>query len=93
MIGWILPPCTAMQTGRLMCSSARMYRNMLKTIARQWLNYGVSLNRAGGIVMVPIHLTLKKVREYSPKTSASERWKYFGEGDHVRVVLTRRVCG
>ena len=38
-----------------------------------------------GIVMVPIHLTLKKVREDSPKTSASERWKYFGQGDHVRV--------
>jgi SAM-dependent methyltransferase len=38
-----------------------------------------------GIVMVPINLSFKEIREDSSKTSVEERWRHFGQGDHVRV--------
>jgi len=38
-----------------------------------------------GIAMAPINLALKTVREDPSKTTEEERWKYFGQGDHVRV--------
>jgi SAM-dependent methyltransferase len=37
-----------------------------------------------GIAMVPISTALKEDREHPVKTEA-ERWKYFGQGDHVRL--------
>jgi SAM-dependent methyltransferase len=38
-----------------------------------------------GIVMVPIVLSLSKTH-YDPKiTLEADRWKYFGQGDHVRA--------
>lgn len=37
-----------------------------------------------GIVMVPIHKTLSRVREHKAQAEI-ERWRYFGQGDHVRV--------
>ena len=38
-----------------------------------------------GIAMVPISLTLQEIREDATKTTPAERWKYFGQGDHVRL--------
>lgn len=38
-----------------------------------------------GIVMVPISLSLAENREDPSKKTVAERWKYFGQGDHVRV--------
>jgi SAM-dependent methyltransferase len=38
-----------------------------------------------GIAMVPIHSGLKEIREDFTKVSPEERWKHFGQGDHVRV--------
>jgi SAM-dependent methyltransferase len=38
-----------------------------------------------GIVMVPIVTAFTDIREDSTKTSMHERWKYFGQGDHVRL--------
>jgi SAM-dependent methyltransferase len=38
-----------------------------------------------GIAMVPINLSLKEIREDPSKTTVEERWRYFGQGDHVRV--------
>jgi SAM-dependent methyltransferase len=38
-----------------------------------------------GIAMVPILLTLHEIREDPTKTTPAERWKYFGQGDHVRL--------
>ena len=38
-----------------------------------------------GILMVPIVLTLSDVYEDASIESASERWKYFGQGDHLRI--------
>jgi len=37
-----------------------------------------------GIVMVPIHTSLDGVREHPVSTDA-DRWKYFGQNDHVRL--------
>ncbi|HEX5220148.1 MAG TPA: methyltransferase domain-containing protein [Verrucomicrobiae bacterium] len=37
-----------------------------------------------GIAMVPISTVLKGISEHPVKTAA-ERWKYFGQGDHVRL--------
>jgi SAM-dependent methyltransferase len=48
-----------------------------------------------GIAMVPILLTLHEIREDPTKTTSAERWKYFGQGDHVRLYsrdgFTRRL--
>jgi SAM-dependent methyltransferase len=38
-----------------------------------------------GIVMVPISHALEAIREDSSKTTEAERWRYFGQGDHVRI--------
>ena len=38
-----------------------------------------------GITMVPIILIKDEILEDFTKTKESERWKYFGQGDHVRV--------
>jgi SAM-dependent methyltransferase len=38
-----------------------------------------------GIVMVPISLILKEIREEPTKTSREERLKFFGQEDHARV--------
>jgi len=38
-----------------------------------------------GIAMVPINLTFKEIRENAAYATDEERWKYFGQGDHVRV--------
>lgn len=44
------------------------------------------LNKDGfAIIVVPINLGLKEDFEDSTKTSESDRWKYFGQNDHVRV--------
>jgi SAM-dependent methyltransferase len=37
-----------------------------------------------GITMVPINLELKETMEDPTKTSIGDRWKYFGQDDHVR---------
>jgi len=37
-----------------------------------------------GIAMVPINLTVKEMREDPSIVSESERWRHFGQGDHVR---------
>jgi predicted SAM-dependent methyltransferase len=38
-----------------------------------------------GIVMVPIQLDLERTVEGLPLTSEGERWKYYGQDDHVRM--------
>jgi SAM-dependent methyltransferase len=38
-----------------------------------------------GIVMVPISISMREIREDPTKTTEAERWKYFGQNDHVRV--------
>lgn len=38
-----------------------------------------------GIVMVPIQLTLTDVYEDPSITSEADRWKHFGQGDHLRL--------
>lgn len=38
-----------------------------------------------GIVMVPIDLSNREIREDLSKTTEAQRWKYFGQGDHVRL--------
>jgi dTDP-4-amino-4,6-dideoxygalactose transaminase/SAM-dependent methyltransferase len=38
-----------------------------------------------GITMVPINVTLQDIRENPSYTTEAERWKHFGQGDHVRV--------
>lgn len=38
-----------------------------------------------GIIMVPILLTIKKTQEKKNIKSESDRWKYYGQGDHVRI--------
>lgn len=44
------------------------------------------LKRDGwGILMVPIIPTLKKTYEDNTKTTEDERWRFFGQGDHVRL--------
>lgn len=44
------------------------------------------LNKNGfAIIVVPINLGLEEDFEDPTKTSESDRWKYFGQNDHVRV--------
>jgi len=38
-----------------------------------------------GIIMVPILLSINKISEDSNITSEHDKWKYFGQGDHVRM--------
>jgi SAM-dependent methyltransferase len=38
-----------------------------------------------GIIMVPILLSINKISEDPNITSEHERWKYYGQGDHVRM--------
>ena len=38
-----------------------------------------------GIAMVPISSTLKENREILTATTVTERWKHFGQGDHMRL--------
>jgi len=38
-----------------------------------------------GIAMVPISSTLKENREILTASTVNERWKHFGQGDHVRL--------
>jgi SAM-dependent methyltransferase len=38
-----------------------------------------------GIAMAPIDLALKEIREDPAITTPAERWRHFGQGDHVRV--------
>lgn len=38
-----------------------------------------------GIIMVPILLSINKISEDYNITSENDRWKYFGQGDHVRM--------
>jgi ubiquinone/menaquinone biosynthesis C-methylase UbiE len=38
-----------------------------------------------GIAMVPIQLDLEKTLEGLPISSEGERWKYYGQNDHVRM--------
>lgn len=38
-----------------------------------------------GIIMVPILLSINKISEDPNITSENDRWKYFGQGDHVRM--------
>jgi dTDP-4-amino-4,6-dideoxygalactose transaminase len=38
-----------------------------------------------GIAMVPINVTLQNNRENASCTTEPERWKHFGQGDHVRI--------
>jgi len=38
-----------------------------------------------GIAMVPIMLTLEHSYENAPAETASERWKHYGQDDHVRI--------
>ena len=44
------------------------------------------LNPKGfGIIMVPIIITLNHTREDLTEKTAKERWKYFGQDDHLRI--------
>lgn len=44
------------------------------------------LRRGGwGIAVVPINLGLKEIHEDASITSEADRWKYFGQGDHLRM--------
>jgi len=38
-----------------------------------------------GIIMVPILLSINKIQEDPNITSENERWKYYGQGEHVRM--------
>lgn len=38
-----------------------------------------------GILIVPLSMMIPEIIEDSTKTSEKERWKYFGQGDHVRL--------
>lgn len=38
-----------------------------------------------GIAMVPISVRLIEIREDASRTTEGERWKHFGQGDHLRV--------
>jgi len=38
-----------------------------------------------GIVMVPIPIGMEQMREDFTVTSEAERWRHFGQGDHVRI--------
>ena len=44
------------------------------------------LKRGGwGIIMVPIELELEEIREEPAVTSEADRWRLFGQYDHVRI--------
>ncbi len=47
--------------------------------------YRILSHQGWGITMVPINLGLKEDYENSSITSESERWKHFGQDDHVRM--------
>jgi len=38
-----------------------------------------------GITMVPIPIGFENIREDFSKTTEAERWRHFGQGDHVRI--------
>lgn len=38
-----------------------------------------------GIAMVPIHMTVGEIQEDENVVSEEERWKHYGQGDHVRM--------
>jgi len=38
-----------------------------------------------GIIMVPIEVGLEGVYEDPTKVTEAERWKHFGQGDHLRI--------
>jgi dTDP-4-amino-4,6-dideoxygalactose transaminase/SAM-dependent methyltransferase len=46
-----------------------------------------------GIAMAPINLALAENREDASKTTVEERWKWFGQGDHVRVYSREGFIG
>jgi len=43
-----------------------------------------------GIAMVPLSLRIQEFREDPTKTTEAERWKYYGQYDHVRL-YTRQI--
>ncbi len=49
-----------------------------------------------GIIMVPINLGVTETHENYTETSEAYRWKYFGQGDHVRMYAKKdflsRLC-
>jgi len=47
--------------------------------------YRISKKDAWGIIMVPIPLPLEKTFEDSSIIKEEDRWKYFGQNDHVRL--------
>jgi hypothetical protein len=48
------------------------------------------LKRGGwGIIMVPIELELEEIREEPAVTSEADRWRLFGQNDHVRIYSRR----
>ncbi len=47
--------------------------------------YRVLKKRGKGILMVPINLAIKKIEEDPSITDIGERWRRFGQGDHVRM--------
>lgn len=47
--------------------------------------YRIIKPRGWGIVMVPILLTIDNIYENPQITEENERWKHFGQGDHVRL--------
>jgi predicted SAM-dependent methyltransferase len=51
--------------------------------------YRVIRKGGWGIAMVPIHLGLQTLHEDFSITDEAGRWKYFGQGDHVRLYSKR----
>lgn len=47
--------------------------------------YRITAKEGFGILMAPIMVGLEKTHEDPKITSEAERWKYFGQGDHVRL--------
>jgi MoaA/NifB/PqqE/SkfB family radical SAM enzyme/SAM-dependent methyltransferase len=47
--------------------------------------YRITRPGGGGILLAPIYLDIEKTREDPSITSASERWRLFGQDDHVRL--------
>lgn len=47
--------------------------------------YRILSQRGWGIVMAPINLSFKEDYENNSITGESERWKHFGQNDHVRL--------
>jgi Methyltransferase domain len=58
---------------------------------RQALHELFRILRPGGwgVLMVPIHLDLERTREDCSPLSEAERWKRFGQGDHMRIHAKR----